>query len=438
MPSTKQTKKTIKGRKATSKKPVEHARDKMDMNQGIYISASRVLKRFDEFGINENVTTATEEIRNGESHSLVNKETGKETVTTLVPLSDMSPATQELLEIATARYDKTQAKRVMNINKKRDGIVSAWDSRKAILAGQLATKSIAQAEYDLAISDGQSAVDVSVANLVVELETPPQLINKKKLNHTVYESEMARVQKLRYRISKGVSTTAAAACTVWVCELLRHGMDNVVAQDKSFLKCQHIFAEGVENLTYLPFYQRLPSFVAAQRAETERRAAEDEKKRVRALKKKDSADSTSTPVDVESVDSVADDDSDKCVMFVHHIKQTCLYMQKGMETEGLSAEKLEKYQSIRISEPIKTFCSNLISEFTGTLTSLVLAEMVKAKLNTVNVTHIHHALRLFLLVNNDDPEPLILKVQDMNAKYKDNQSDKNEDRKSRALAADQE
>lgn len=450
MPVTKANKKNTKvtkvtkGRK-TAKKQVEHARDKIDMKQTIYISVPRVSNRFDKFGINETITVANEELRNGEPHLLVDKETKKETMTVAIPLENMSASTQELLEQATARYDNTQSKRMENLEKKKEKLGTDWAERQVFLAGQLASKQIKKEELTDTLATEQDAFDLALAAVESELKTPPQLINKKKKHHSDYEQQMALIQKMRYRISKDVSTTTAAACTIWICELLRHGMNNVVAQDKSFLKCQHIFTDGLDTLKYLPFYQRLPTFLAGQQAELDRRVAEEEKKRNRNKKKKEAAEAKKAaadagttvvaPVEAEVVETeTVDDEGDDTneVKFNHHIKQTCLYLQKSLEDEGMSPERLESFQSIRISEEIKTCCSNLISEFNGTLINLIQAELDKTKITTVNVSHIHHALRLFLLVNNNDPEPLIEQVEEMTGKYNDHQSEKNEDRKAKA------
>lgn len=439
MPPTKQNKKQTKATKA--RKPVkkaEHARDKLDMNQPLTVSVARIANRVDKKGWNSDVTLAINELSNGEPHVLINKETKKETMTAQIPIADMSAATIEILEIATARYDKSQVKRIERIEKKILDATTAWEDRKCLLIGQRKKDIITQKEYDTKIADGDSTFNVVIAAFNTELTTEPQLINKKKLDHTLYEDKMALIQKLRYRISNNVSATTAAACTVWVCELLRHGMDNVIAQDKSFLKCQHIFTDGLENLTYLPFYDRLPTYIAGRQIELERRAVEDEKKRNRNKKKKEA---TTAPVasdtSVGEVDDEDDDndDNESGVKFNHHIKQTCLFLQKRMESEDMSEEKLERYQGIRISEEIKTFCSNLISEFNGTMIRIIKAELAKAKVTTVNVSHIHHALRLFLLINHNDPEPLINDVVKMVEQHNIHQAQKNEDRKAKAALA---
>lgn len=446
MPSTKATnkdKKATKARKAAAKKPVTHARDNIDMDQHIYISVPRISNCFDKFGINETITVANDELRRGEPRKLVDSETGEETTTALVPIESMSKSTQELLEQAKARYDKTQEKRKDTLNKKKETLTFDWENRQVFLQGQLASKKIKRDEYDSTLAKESAEWTAALASVDEDLETPPQLINKKKRNHTVYEEQMALIQKMRYRISKDVGPSDAAACTIWTVELLRHGMDNVVNQGKSFLKCQHIFNSDLSNLTYLPFYEKLPTFLAAQQNEVARVAAEEEKKRNKNKKKLEAAKAKRNPEDAEVVveepeepaavvDDTDDDDDEHSVKFNHHIKQTCLYIQKSLESEKMTTERLEAYQGIRISEEIKTFVSNLISEFNGTLISLIQAELDKTSITTVTVGHIHHALRLFLLCNNNDPQDLIAQVEESVKLYNAHQSDKNEVRKAKA------
>lgn len=457
MPPAKANKKNtkpVKGKKQV-KKPVEHARNHIDMNQQIYISVPRITNRIDKYGLNERITNAHDELRRGEPRTIEDEKTKEKVEIAQVPLESMSLSTQTILEEARVRYSKTQTKRNENLVKKKATLTEQWDVAQLVMADNFndnkagkrgAELKAVEEAYKTELETAKTKFNTEIAAIEADLKTSPQLINKKKQNHTVYEEQMAYLQKLRYRISRDVSTAAAAAATIWVSELLRHGMNNVVLQEKSFLKCQHIFTDDLNNLQGLPFYQCLPSFLAAQEAETTRKASEEEKKRERTKKKKAAAEAKKAAAEAGTVVAAAaeekeavadekeaevddDEDDDHSVKFNHHVKQVCLYLQRTMENEDMSEEQLLQFQSIRISEEIKTFCSNLISEFCGTLINLLRAELNKTSVTTVNVTHVTHVLGQFLICNSADPKSFITEVERLTSAYKKHQDEKNEERK---------
>lgn len=452
MTSTKVTKKNTKTVKNQPpvKKPVEHARDKLDMRNPLSISVARFKNLFDRRGLNAQYSAAIDELKQGETRTLIDKNTKKETLTELVPMDKMSASTQSTYAQGQHRYDVTQTKRKENLQKKKETLDSEWGQRQIVLAGQLANGHITKPVFDELLSTDKQLWEEAVLAVNEDINTPPQLINKKKKEHSEYEDHCAVIQKMRYRISEDVCATGTAACQVWLYELLRHGMDNVVSQEKSFLKCQHIFTGDIEKLVHYTSYRTLPSFIQGQQLETNRRLMEEEKKQHQSQKKKEAAEAkkllaenggtpTPTPVPVPVPEKEIDDDDDdeddeNSIKFNHYIKQTCLHIQKKMETENMTQERLARYQSIRISEEIKTFCSNLIVEFTKVLQDLVLAELIKTEITTVNVNHIYHALKIFLLCNSIDPDNLTLHIKTLTKEYKDHRKEKNDEHKANVEA----
>lgn len=446
MPATKtQTKKTTtvaKTGKSKKKNNGVPARTKIDMDQHLYISTARVAARFDREGMNKSITDAIEELKRAEPHTLENKETKEKTTTELVSLENVSESTRTLLEKATIRYNNTQTKRTESLEKRKVTLNNRWTATQESLTAQLASKKLSQKDHDSQWALAETKFNEDLKAVTTELSTPPQLINSKKLHHTVYEKEQAMIQKTRVRASKQVPVVIAAAANVWLNELIRHGMDNVVREEKSFLKCQHVLTDDVNTLGFLPFYRYLVTFQQGLRDEETRRRVETEKKSSKGKgKTKDAVVASADLVEEAEAEADVDDDGSddesgdrKTVNFAHHVKQACLAVQNQIILEkGAKASK--PYAGIRISEEFKVFCSNLISEFIGTLINLIQAELDCTHVTTVNPGHVFHVLKTFLMVFNSEHEPFVNLTNDIVERYEKFLETKKEEKASEAAVA---
>jgi hypothetical protein len=449
------TKKSTKSQKGTKKTDVKksetnHARHKLDADQGNHISAARVKLRFDTRGINEHITNATDELTLGEPHPLLDSAGKLVSTTLLVPISDMSVPTRSLAEKSSIRYDAGTVIRHEKLTKSLENLKTDWATTKSVLNAKQLDKTLTDKDYKLQLAAAEKTFDTKLASITDELTSPPLVINAKKLTHTVHEEAIAKIQKYRTRVSRKTPVVIASAASVWLTELITHGMKKVVADGMSFLKVPHILSDGIDNLSLLPFYKNTPTFRQAERDEVKRRADEETKKQLRNQRKKskksdvDTADTVEETLpevvdqDQQQEDDDDDDDDDevpRTTNFKHHVKLVCLAIQNDME-KTMSKKMAEPYLNIRISDDIKVFCSNLISDFIGSLNNIVQCELRRNGVTTVNPQHIYHVLEMYLNIFEHNPTQFLEDTRKRVDKYNVCLANKNEARRATKVAKD--
>lgn len=235
--------------------------------------------------------------------------------------------------------------------------------------------------------------------------------------------------KALIRLSSEAPIASAVVIDYTIKELIEHGLGQAKAADGKLLEVNHIHTGPVTELTTYPLVRTLRSFkdyspeheeeVMKQKTEENKKAKEarEAKKAAAAAAKKAAmiaakkAGTASKAVKVEAEAEEEDDEADKDG---DHSKTTFFtYVDNAVKT----VKKDERFKSIRISNRIREYCSDLVSEFLVKMAQLAREHVQKAMgVRTLNASHIK-AIISFILIYEDRSREEISPIIDLiNAK----------------------
>ena len=239
--------------------------------------------------------------------------------------------------------------------------------------------------------------------------------------------------KALIRLSSEAPIASAVVIDYTIKELIEHGLSQAKAADGKLLEVNHIHTGPVTELTTYPLVRTLKSFknyspeheeeIMKQKTEENKKAKEareakkaaaaaTKKAALAAAKKAGTAAKTAGASKVEAeAEEGDDDDTDKDG---DHSKTTFFtYVDNAVKT----VKKDERFKSIRISNRIREYCSNLVSEFLVKMAQLAREHVQKAMgVRTLNASHIK-AIISFILINEDRSKEEISPIIDLiNAK----------------------
>jgi hypothetical protein len=227
------------------------------------------------------------------------------------------------------------------------------------------------------------------------------------------------------RLSGEAPIAAAVAIDFTIKELIEHGLHQAKAADGKLLEVDHIHTGPVAELTTFPLVRNLPSFKsyspaneetilkkktednkkAKEARETKKAAAAAAKKAATAAKKVAGGDKRKADADAsDAEDADADSEGDE------HGKTTFFtYVDNAVKT----VKKDERFKSIRISNRVREYCSDLVSEWLVKVAELARIIVQKVMdVRTLNADHIK-AIVTLLLSNEDRAEEEISPITDL-------------------------
>lgn len=296
-------------------------------------------------------------------------------------------------------------------------------------------KSKSTSKSKKAVKDDEIEIETQIESQIEDLNT--------KLSQEVTDSQRkeaaAKITELKeqidakskalIRLSSEAPIASAVVIDYTIKELIEHGLSQAKAADGKLLEVNHIHTGPVTDLITYPLVRTLKSFkdyspeheeeIMKQKTEENKKAKEarEVKKAAAAAAKKAAlaaakkAGTASKTVKVEAEAEEDDDDADKDG---DHSKTTFFtYVDNAVKT----VKKDERFKSIRISNRIREYCSNLVSEFLVKMAQLAREHVQKAMgVRTLNASHIK-AIISFILINEDRSKEEISPIIDLiNAK----------------------
>lgn len=213
-------------------------------------------------------------------------------------------------------------------------------------------------------------------NLKKELKNNKSKANAKKLKELpafilktgTLEEQRDYVSKLKYRFSSDASVALSSALDFVIQKLIRVAMINVKAAGKSIIHVKHVLQEGFNDLTVYHLIKDLPCVLENL---------------------------------AESKDEDDSKDSKKTTAFGYYVTDICNEVKKSLIPED------EGYKSIRISQPIRKFCSDVTTQLIARLSPLVKLYIDNAKVKTINAEVIKFIFHFLYLNAGVNPSPMI-------------------------------
>ena len=212
-------------------------------------------------------------------------------------------------------------------------------------------------------------------------------------------------------------------------EVLAHGLNQAKAADAKLLEVDHIHTGSTTDLVTWPLIRTLPSYkeytpeheeeILKQKTEDNKRAKEarEAKKAAEAAAKKQLAGKkAAAAAAVKKADPDADSEEDE-----EHKTTFFTYVDNAIKT----VKKDEGYKNIRISNRVREYCSDLVSEFLVKVADLarIIVQQVMG-VRTLNADHIK-AIVTLLLSNegrsDEEIDPIVELVDEKLQIYSDHQ-----------------
>lgn len=424
--------KTPRGRKPVlRKKPkkgqnptqtVEHkpSRCKTALNQGIYISPSRVKYCLDANGINSAIENAIDELRNAEPHevdlidSKTKKKTGTQT-TTLIAFDKLSEETRSLVTRARTQNDEREKE-----NAKREKI-KADKLAEDIKAGRVDANALAEERKVAEEAEIKRQEERVIRDAERKAKKQP-VRGPKKI--TKYSNEVELLSKMRIRFAKDSAIQVAASIDAALHELMEFGMTNVLKQNRKILKRRHLLQPGYEQLSLACLYRNLDVFKWAQDNETKRQEEEakkkDEKKNETKDEKKDETKDEKKGEESEDDETTVSDDDDRpSFIFGHYIKQICHNIMNQHLDGWVPKDAKDKnpYEDIRVGQEIREFGNQLIMDFSQRLCPLLKGQIAAMGVKTISQSVIKQTINFMLEYAGVNSEVVNTDIDSKIAKY---------------------
>jgi hypothetical protein len=429
----------------TKEKEAVVRRSRINPNQGIYINPSRCKYWMDTHGLNSDIENAIEALRLAEPHDIKNKEGVVTKTTKKVPIDELPKDVQQLIELARVEWEDRETERVKKDKK---------DAERAKNSAEAAEKMrIREERLQKANAERQAKIDAQIAQ-----GTAPAA---KKV--TPYAREIELLSKMRIRFSKDSSLRTAATICLAVHELMSYGMEKVLKADRRIVKQSHILEPGYENLPLSCLYTKLDVFKnaleeergkavkareAKERKDKEKQVAKAAEKEAGTAEKdvevkveskddkndkddkeddKDDPSDDEADAEAEDDDEVDDDDDDdpedvdssvetvsgdNGLDFKHYIRQVCFNIIAQKKEQGATG-----YDSIRISQEIKDFGSNLVIAFIKDLCPLLHGQISIMNVRTISPQVVKHVIDMHLQIDHVDSKDINEQIDEKIQKY---------------------
>lgn len=412
-----------KGKKTKKVDKVTLPRNRINLNQGIYINPSRCKHWMDAQGLNREIEYAITQLRLAEPHD-IEKDGVVVKTTKKVELTALPEDVQRIVEQGRVEWEEREKQRI-----KKEHV----DAERAKNSSEAADKLKQRAERQQRANDERA----QRAKERADKGEAPQV---KKV--TPYSREIELLSKMRIRFSKDSSFRTAATICHAMHELMEYGMEVALRQNRRIVKQNHVLEPGYENLSLSCLYTKLSVFKEALAAERQQaiQAREDKERREREKqaakaksKEDDSKEVTDTVVAVDVADTKTvkeepdakddeesgdesgdedDEDEDEGVLdFKHYIRQVCFNIIEQRKVSN------PEYDSIRISQQIKDFGSNLVIAFIQDLCPLLQGEIAIMKVRTISPTVVKHVIDFHLMINGVDTKNVDATIADKIVKY---------------------
>jgi histone H3/H4 len=234
------------------------------------------------------------------------------------------------------------------------------------------------------------------------------------------ETKLEALSRERTRFSNEASIALAIICDEFVQQFGEHAMKRVLVAKKKIIQVEHIHESGVEKLSLYPLAKTLPSFLKATEENAARLRKEQDKELGKALKvqlekefrknyvctkKKQEAVPAEQPAVVEAAEQVPEpaadtvdttDDVDSKTSFKHYVGLVCKDLM----------DKEPEYKSTRVSDGIKQYLSDLLTELIRKLSPLINLTTQCMKNKTVNDVAVLRTVEAILIDGHEAVEVL--------------------------------
>jgi hypothetical protein len=208
------------------------------------------------------------------------------------------------------------------------------------------------------------------------------------------------------------SETPIAAAVIWDCgikELLRHGMDQAVASDRKIVEVSHLHDGAPSDLLYWPLYKKCPAWtdydpdhedeLKKERANANKAAKEarEAKKAAPVVTGKAAAGKAGAKAPAKVVEEPEEEED-----HAEHTKTTFYtYVENSLKT----VKKDEPYKSMRVSNRVREYLSDLVAQGIARLAHLarIIVQRVMG-VRTMNADHVKAVVDLLMSDEGRDPQ----------------------------------
>jgi hypothetical protein len=329
-----------------------------------------------------------------------------------------------------------------HINSLRKRLAKAKD-RKSKTATKKKTAKDDEIELD-------TQIESQIEDLNTKLSQEVTALQRKEAEEKIAElkEQIDAKSKSLIRLSSEAPIASAIVIDYTIKELIEHGLSQAKAEDGKLLEVKHIHTGPVTELTTYPLVRTLRAFkgyspehedeVMKQKTEENKKAKEArEAKKAAAVAAKKAAlaaakkAGAAAKVKIEAEDEEDDPDKDG-----EHSKTTFFtYVDNAVKT----VKKNDNFKNIRISNRVREYCSNLVTEFLMKMAQLAREHVQKAiGVRTLNASHIK-AIISFILINEDRSKEEISPIIDLvNAKLSTYGEHQKTEKDRKALSMDEE
>jgi hypothetical protein len=208
----------------------------------------------------------------------------------------------------------------------------------------------------------------------------------KSLKEFNWQDKMECVNKMKYRFSSTAPIVLASIVDYVIRDMVRNAMTNAHNNKKAIIKISHIMENNLDSVGTKCLISSLPVVKEYSGDSSE-------------------GDNSSDGSDEDGKDEQSTGD------FKFYIKHICNHVKNEL------MEKNEEYKSIRISQEIREFCSDVAIQLIARISPLVVLYIDDTKIKTVNARVISFVFKLLITDAGCDPKPLMDFVAEKMAKY---------------------
>jgi hypothetical protein len=221
------------------------------------------------------------------------------------------------------------------------------------------------------------------------------------------KASIADLSKVLCRISSDTPIAAAVTMDCMVKEMIRHGMDHAIAGDRKIVEVSHLHDGTPEGMLHYPLFCKLPSFVEynpdheeelrKERAMANKAAKEAREAKKAALEEKKAAAKggpKQSPKGAPKAAAVLEEEDDGEDDHAEHTKTTFFtYVENALKT----VKKDEPYRTMRVSNRVREYLSDLVAEGIARLANLarIVVQQVMG-VRTMNADHIKAIVHLLM------------------------------------------